>query len=156
MSDPVKLALPDFPTWRAGMRSSPPSAGSIPIDRRCCARSWRKFARGARRFAPTANKTCAQHRPGPERFTTQHAETYSYVRICCFDVAPEDLDDAHANLCKVFTHPTRIRILLALEHGPLCVQELADLLDVRQSTLSQHLVPQRSVELVRSQRKGRT
>ena len=71
-------------------------------------------------------------------------------------MAPEDLDDAHATLCKVFTHPTRIRILLALEDGPLCVQELADLLGVRQPTLSQHLAPLRSVELVRSQRKGRT
>jgi len=40
---------------------------------------------------------------------------------------------------KAFAEPTRLRVILALQAGELCVCELCDALGVVQSTLSTHL-----------------
>ncbi len=45
----------------------------------------------------------------------------------------------HAEFLKVMAHPTRLLILAALAHGEKCVNELHELLDVRQPNVSQHL-----------------
>lgn len=68
---------------------------------------------------------------------------------------PRDLDEIHAGFCRLFTHATRIRLLLALERSPCCVGDLVSRLGVRQSAVSQHLALLRVHGLVTGKRKGR-
>src|SRR5215212_8837756 len=56
---------------------------------------------------------------------------------------------------KAFADPNRVRVLSALRSGELCVCELADALDLTQSTLSTHLQVLRESGLVQSRRQGK-
>lgn len=56
---------------------------------------------------------------------------------------------------KAISDPIRLRILYALQEGELCVCELADALELRQSTLSTHLQIIRQAGLVQTRREGR-
>lgn len=56
---------------------------------------------------------------------------------------------------KAISDPIRLRILYALEEGELCVCELADALELRQSTLSTHLQIIRQAGLVQTRREGK-
>lgn len=56
---------------------------------------------------------------------------------------------------KTLSDPTRIRVLMALREGELCVCELCDALDVSQSTLSSHLQVIRKSGLVKTRREGK-
>jgi ArsR family transcriptional regulator len=56
---------------------------------------------------------------------------------------------------KAFGDPNRVRVLSALRQGELCVCELADALELTQSTLSTHLHVLRESGLVQSRRKGK-
>ena len=59
---------------------------------------------------------------------------------------------------KAFSDPTRLRLvkLLSDHRGALCVNALADRLNVSQSAVSQHLRVLRQAGLVRSDRHGST
>lgn len=56
---------------------------------------------------------------------------------------------------KAISDPTRIRVLSALRGGELCVCELADAMEVSQSTLSNHLQVIRQAGLVRTRQAGK-
>lgn len=56
---------------------------------------------------------------------------------------------------KAFADPSRVRILLALREGELCVCELCDALAVTQSTLSTHLQVIRRAGLVSARKQGK-
>jgi ArsR family transcriptional regulator len=56
---------------------------------------------------------------------------------------------------KAFADPNRVRVLAALREGELCVCELADALELTQSTLSTHLQVLREGGLVQSRRQGK-
>ena len=56
---------------------------------------------------------------------------------------------------KAVADPTRIRILAALREGELCVCELADALELSQSTLSTHLQLIRQAGLVATSKRGK-
>ena len=47
--------------------------------------------------------------------------------------------EAEAGLCRALSDPTRLRIVVSLAEGPLCVNELCRRLDAPQSTVSRHL-----------------
>lgn len=64
------------------------------------------------------------------------------------------LDVLHAELCKTFTHPTRIRILNLLRHGEQSVGELTEALGVPQPSVSQHLTVMRNAGVLTSRRQG--
>jgi ArsR family transcriptional regulator len=57
---------------------------------------------------------------------------------------------------KALSDPTRLRLvkLLGEHEGALCVNALADRLDVSQSAVSQHLRVLRQTGLVKSERRG--
>ncbi len=55
------------------------------------------------------------------------------------DAAGEALYSLHAEMCKVFSHPLRLRVLDALRDGEMAVGELAERLGVSVGSLSQHL-----------------
>jgi DNA-binding transcriptional ArsR family regulator len=60
----------------------------------------------------------------------------------------------HANLCQAIADPKRILILYALSEGPKHVTELADVLELPQSTVSRHLKILRDRSLVTTARAG--
>jgi ArsR family transcriptional regulator len=59
------------------------------------------------------------------------------------------------NFGKAFADSNRVRVLSALREGELCVCELADALELTQSTLSTHLQVLRESGLVQSRRQGK-
>ncbi|MGN0658368.1 MAG: ArsR/SmtB family transcription factor [Emergencia sp.] len=61
-----------------------------------------------------------------------------------------------AELFKVFGDPTRIRILYALGRQELCVQDIADRLDMSQSAISHQLRILKQMSLVKFRRDGKT
>ena len=60
-----------------------------------------------------------------------------------------------AELFRSLGNPTRVGIVELLSRGPRCVHELVDELHVDQPLVSQHLRVLRSVDLVRTERRGR-
>jgi DNA-binding transcriptional ArsR family regulator len=67
-----------------------------------------------------------------------------------------DLDE-RAALLALLGHPTRLRLFYALaELGEVCVCDLAEILGVTQSAVSQHLAKFRAYRLVSTRREAQT
>ncbi|MDR3688024.1 MAG: metalloregulator ArsR/SmtB family transcription factor [Fimbriimonas sp.] len=68
------------------------------------------------------------------------------------------LNDPHykqrADLLKAMAHPSRLRMLAALEDGPLCVCDLQKIVGSDMSTVSKHLSVMRAAGLVSDQKRG--
>ena len=60
------------------------------------------------------------------------------------------------NLLKAMANPTRLMVLCQIAEGEKSVGELADLLQARESTVSQHLALLRKDRLVTTRRQGQT
>jgi ArsR family transcriptional regulator len=60
----------------------------------------------------------------------------------------------HKRICYALGDPKRILLLYALAKGSLCVNELVNVLDVPQSTVSRHLGILRARGLVSTERQG--
>lgn len=60
-----------------------------------------------------------------------------------------------AELFSVLSHPVRVRIIVELKAGELCVNSLQEILGIRQSAVSQHLALLKSHNLIRERRDGR-
>ena len=60
-----------------------------------------------------------------------------------------------AELFKVFGDSTRIRILFVLHEGEVCVQDIADALQMTQSAVSHQLKILKQSKLVGSRREGK-
>ena len=58
-------------------------------------------------------------------------------------------------IARTLCDPTRIRIVVALRKGELCVCELADALDISQSSLSSHLQICRQVGVLTTRKESR-
>lgn len=56
---------------------------------------------------------------------------------------------------KALSDPNRVRILLMLQHKPLCVCEIVDILGLANSTVSKHLSILRNVDLIMDEKTGR-
>ena len=61
-----------------------------------------------------------------------------------------------AELFKNFSDPTRLKIIFELSKGALCVQDIADRLEMSQSAISHQLRVLRTVRLVRFVKEGKT
>ena len=66
------------------------------------------------------------------------------------------LDRLHADMCKVFTNPARIRILNLLREGETSVGDLAAALGLAQPTVSKHLIAMRDRAVLTSRKEGAT
>ncbi|PGZ34517.1 transcriptional regulator [Bacillus anthracis] len=63
--------------------------------------------------------------------------------------------EENAELLKILAHPTRIEIMKELINRGTCnVKELVDILNIPQSTVSQHLAKLKSRRIVVNNRKG--
>lgn len=60
-----------------------------------------------------------------------------------------------SDLYKMFSDPTRARILWSLSHGELCGCDLSELLDMSNSAISHQLKSLRMANLVKSRRQGK-
>ena len=60
-----------------------------------------------------------------------------------------------AQVFKALSEPIRLRILLLLSHGELCVCDLVAVLGTAQSTVSRHLLVLRTAGLITARRKGK-
>ena len=64
--------------------------------------------------------------------------------------------EALAELFKIFSDPTRVKILCSLFDQEICVCEIAGVLDMSPSAISHQLRVLRGARLVRSRRDGKT
>jgi ArsR family transcriptional regulator len=62
--------------------------------------------------------------------------------------------EMHAEICKVFTNPKRLEIISLLRDGEKTVSELAELAEVPQANISQHLTVLRQNSVVSTRRDG--
>jgi len=60
-----------------------------------------------------------------------------------------------AEIFQALADPTRVRLISALMDGPLCVYDLAALLDMTQSAISHQLRLLRNLRLVKNHKEGR-
>ena len=67
----------------------------------------------------------------------------------------KELYNIHAELCKVFSNPTRLEILNLLGDKEMSVTELIQKTKLRQANISKHLSIMKSKEIVISDRKGK-
>ena len=74
------------------------------------------------------------------------------INLSRMQIAAQDAED----FLKTVAHRHRLLILCQLVDGERSVGELADALDVRSSTMSQHLALLRKDELVSTRRDGQT
>jgi ArsR family transcriptional regulator, virulence genes transcriptional regulator len=65
-----------------------------------------------------------------------------------------DVFEMQAEICKTIANPTRLRILHVLREGEKSVCELADILGLRQSNLSQHLSIMRQAQILKTRKQG--
>ena len=84
--------------------------------------------------------------------TILHEEAVAIARS---SEAPTSVLLATAELFKVFSDPTRLRILNALAVSELCVCDLSAALDMSQSSMSHQLALLRRARLVRPRREGK-
>lgn len=64
------------------------------------------------------------------------------------------IPEADVELLKIIAHPVRLQIVKELEQRKICnVRQLTELLEIPQSTVSQHLSKMRG-KILRSERRG--
>ena len=66
----------------------------------------------------------------------------------------QELYKVHADMCKVFSHPTRLAILNTLREEEMSVSGLAERLNVSVGNLSQHLNMMRQRRVLASRKDG--
>ena len=81
---------------------------------------------------------------------------HSHNHIIDKDSVDIDILYRAAELFKVFGDSTRIRILFALSQKELCVQDIADALNMTQSAISHQLRILKQAALVKFRRDGKT
>ena len=67
----------------------------------------------------------------------------------------KELYEIHAEMCKVFSNPTRLEILNLLRNKEMSVTELIEKTKLSQANISQHLSIMKSKGIVASNRKGK-
>ena len=67
----------------------------------------------------------------------------------------KELYKIHAEMCKVFSNPTRLEILNLLRDKEMSVTELIEKTKLSQANISQHLSIMKSKGVVTSDRKGK-
>ncbi|MBS3815996.1 MAG: winged helix-turn-helix transcriptional regulator [Candidatus Thermoplasmatota archaeon] len=79
---------------------------------------------------------------------------YSNIMVKERRIDDDRIQEMHAELCKMLSHPTRLKILEQLKEGEKTVNEMVETLNINQSTVSQHLGELKKRDLVRAERDG--
>lgn len=67
----------------------------------------------------------------------------------------EEVVNRLAQIFKALADPTRLKIIYVLSKSPLCVCDIANLLDMTQSAISHHLRLLRNLRLVKFKKEGK-
>ncbi|OGR58698.1 MAG: hypothetical protein A2X36_14255 [Elusimicrobia bacterium GWA2_69_24] len=67
-----------------------------------------------------------------------------------------DIYEAHAAMCRIFTHPARLQIIDLLGKGESSVTAITGSVGIGRPTVSQHLAVLREQGVVRTRRSGTT
>ncbi len=103
--------------------------------------------------SPDREKSAKAAEAGQSCSDASHAERVASAKKSAVDpVLLAELGE----LFKVFSDPTRLRILSALTRGELCVCDIGAVLDASQSAVSHQLALLRSAGLVAFRREGKT
>ncbi len=96
----------------------------------------------------------AAYEPQPDRCDVPclHPET---VRAARLSLLPHEEAHGLADIFSVLADPSRVRLLAALAERELCVCDLANVLGLRQSTVSHQLRLLRALRVVRFRKEGR-
>lgn len=70
------------------------------------------------------------------------------------ELQDDTIYERQAQLCKMLSHPTRLKILNELKQSEKTVNELVEILGISQPTVSQHLSELKQRGLVGSERDG--
>ena len=70
-------------------------------------------------------------------------------------LSSSDITVRMANIFKILSDPSRLKIVIALQEGELCVNDLASATEFSQSSVSHHLKSLRDLNLVRFRREGK-
>lgn len=81
-----------------------------------------------------------------------HGET---VKAIASEMPPQEAIFAMAETFKLLSDPTRLKLVHALSRGELCVCDLASMLGVGSTAVSNHLRLLRSMRLVNYRREGK-
>ncbi len=71
------------------------------------------------------------------------------------DLEDEELFDSLSSLFRLYSDPTRIRIIYLLAEKSLCVQDIASILNAKQSNTSHQLAILKSKNVVKAIRQGK-
>ncbi len=66
----------------------------------------------------------------------------------------EEVVKLHAQVCSGLADPNRILIIYTLKDGPQCVNDIANMMELPQPTISRHLKVLRERGIVRAERDG--
>lgn len=95
---------------------------------------------------PTAGRRVCS----PGRGQRPGEPSYIWIRIylTMADHPSDALFERHAEMCKVFANPKRLKILDLLKDGPYSVGEISEETEIAQPTVSQHLRKMRTQGVV--------
>ncbi|MCT4660277.1 MAG: metalloregulator ArsR/SmtB family transcription factor [Tissierellales bacterium] len=82
-------------------------------------------------------------------------ETLESLEIVKEAMIGEDEIYEIARLLKIFSDPTRLKVLSALSHSELCVQHLTEVVEMTQSAVSHQLRTLKAERLVKARRSGK-
>lgn len=82
-------------------------------------------------------------------------ETIESLELVKSAMISEDEINEIARLLKIFSDPTRLKLLSALSHSELCVQHLTEVVEMKQSAVSHQLKTLKAERLVKSKRNGK-
>ena len=77
-----------------------------------------------------------------------------FVYVHIFTLMNYEQAKARANILKALAHPIRVLLVDALSRGDRCVNELNELADVDQSTISRHLAQLKKAGIVTERKEG--
>ena len=80
---------------------------------------------------------------------------HQHVQPFGCNVPDDKQTDSLAELFKVFGDATRIKILFVLEHGEMCVCDIAQAMKMTQPAISYQLKTLKHAKLVKSRREGK-
>jgi len=84
-----------------------------------------------------------------------HSVSYETIRKLKDNLGDPERMYSLSNMFKALSDPTRLNIIEILSKTPLCVHDIANILDMSQSSISHHLRALRDTRLVKFQREGK-
>ena len=78
----------------------------------------------------------------------------SIVKLLSGDIKSEELVSKVATIFNLMGEPNRMKILLALMEGELCVYHLCEITGGKQSAISQHLRKLKDCNILKSRKSG--